>query len=535
MLCPKCRFIRRTANLNGWSLFYRNCDKCSKRTLSMYPPEQKITVYCQPCWWSDEWDGTEYAQEYDSTRPFLEQVKELDAKTPHVALETTYLTLKDCDYCNAIAYGKNCMLATWSDYCENVFFSSFLNGTKDTADCLRMQDSELCYESIGQNKGYRVFFSEECDGCTDVWFSRNCYSCIDCIGCTNLRGATNMIFNEKYSKEDYEIKKSEMKLDTYTGQMAMREKAQIFWQQFPYREYSGNTMNVNVTGEYTYESKNSLDMYLSNGTEDCRYCQFITVKPARDCVDYSGWGNGAELIYDSANIGDNVSNVKFSYYCFPDCLDLEYCMWIIAGKNNLGCANLKRKKYAILNKVYEKEEFEKLREQIIEDMKKTPYIDSTGQKYFYGEFFPAEFSNFAYNTSNAHKFFPKTKEEAMNLGYMWKDEEEQVATATILASELPETIEETDSSITTETTQCSTCTKKFRIVDGEYDLLKKLGMPVPHECLKCREARRFERINKPLELYMRNCANCNTEITTPFSPDRPETVFCASCYQKLFV
>ena len=533
--CPKCRFVRRTANLNGWSLFYRPCDKCSKRTLSMYPPDAQVTVYCQPCWWADDWDGTEYAQDYDESRPFLEQVKELNDKTPHVALETTYLTLKDCDYCNAIAYGKNCMLATWSDYCENVFFSSFLASTKDTVDCLRMIDSELCYESIGQNKAYRVFFSEECDSCTDVWFSRNCYSCVNCFGCVNLRGASYCIYNEQYSREDYFEKLKEFEVDTYSGQMAMRAQIEDFWKQFPYRAYTGNTLNVNVEGEYVYESKNSTEMFMASGAEDCRYSQFITVKPARDCVDYSGWGNGVELIYESANIGDNSSNVKFSYYCFPDCLNLEYCMWVVAGKNNFGCSNLKRKKYAILNKEYEKEEYEALREKIVIDMKSRPYVDSTGQEYLYGEFFSPEFSKFAYNTSNAHKFFPKTQEETLAMGYTWKAEEEQVAVATIQADDLPDSMNETDQSITKETIQCDTCPRKYRIVDGEFGLLQKMGMPVPHQCLKCRELRRFNRMHKPLELYDSTCAKCSEPMKTAYNPEGPETVYCVSCYQQEFV
>ena len=78
--------------------------------------------------------------------------------------------------------------------------------------------------------------------------------------------------------------------------------------------------------------------------ENCKWCQFITFKPAKDCMDYSGWGNNAELIYESANVGENVSNVKFSYYCFPDIINMEYCLWCTAGKNNFGCVNLKRKK-----------------------------------------------------------------------------------------------------------------------------------------------------------------------------------------------
>ena len=52
---------------------------------------------------------------------------------------------------------------------------------------------------------------------------------------------------------------------------------------------------------------------------------------------------------------------------------------------------LKRKQYSILNKQYSKEEYEKLRAHIIEDMKKNPYVDSLGRVYTYGEFFSPGF------------------------------------------------------------------------------------------------------------------------------------------------
>ena len=529
--CPQCRMIRRIACNDGWYLFYRNCDKCGKRTLSMYPPEQKITVYCQPCWWADDWDGTEYKTDYDSSKPFFLQLKELSEKTPYVALETTYSTLKNCDYCNGIAYSKNCTLAYWADFCENVCFSSFLNTLKFSSDCLRGYFSELCYGSMGFSRCYKMFFSDECDDCVDVWFSRNCYGCTNCVACVNLSGASNCIFNVKYNKEEYEEKLKELNIFSYSSLKELEKKAHKFWQTLPYRAYHGHSLNKNVTGDYVYESRNSKDVYIFNGGENCRYSQFVTVKPVKDCYDYSGWGNNSELLYECFNVGDNVSNVKFSGFCFPDVLNVEHSLWCPSSKNNFGCINLKRKSYCILNKEYSKDEYCKLREQIINDMDKNSFIDELGRTWTYGEFFQPGFSKLAYNNSNAYKFFPKTKEEAIKSGYFWNNEIEQVAVATIKGEELPETINNVEFSILSEVISCTLCGKKYKILEMEFNLLKKMNLPIPRECPKCRESERFQRLEKP-ELFDRNCGKCGVGVKTPYAKDRPEIIYCEKCYQQ---
>ncbi len=532
--CPECRLVRRFAFQNTWNLSWRNCDKCGDKTLSVYSPEEKMSIYCQPCWWKDDWDGTEYGMDYDPTRPFLEQVKELTNKTPYSALTSLYISNKNCNYANALAWSKDCYLIFWADFCDNVYYSSLLNTVKYSADCLRALDCELCYESIGINKCYQTFFSEECDTCVDVWFSRNCYNCTNCVGCVNLRGESYSIFNVKYSKEEYAEKLKELGLDSWEKLQELKKTSRAFWLTKPNREYSGNSLNLNVTGEYTYESKNSENMYICSGAEDCRRCEFITVKPAKDCVDYSGWGNNATSIYESVTVGENTDSVYFSLECWPDVFNLQYCIWNISGKNNFGCVNLKRKSYCILNKEYFKEEFEKLKAQIIEDMKKNTYIDAQGRNFPYGEFFPPEISKFPYNKSNAMRFFPKAKEDILAQGYRWSETENPTTTTTIDASSLPDIIENTTSSITNEVISCSHCSRAYKIIPDELNLLIKLSLPIPHFCPQCRQKARFDRLNPP-HLWKRNCAKCNADITTAFAPDRPETVYCEKCYQQEFV
>ena len=144
-----------------------------------------------------------------------------------------------------------------------------------------------------------------------------------------------------------------------------------------------------------------------------------------------------------------------------------------------------------------------MRGKIIEDMKNNPYIDELGRIWVYGEFFPPGFSKFAYNNSNAYKFFPKTKEEALKCGYSWNDEVEQQAEATISGNNLPETISEVDESILKEVISCTTCDRKYKIASLEFDLLRKMNMPLPTRCLKCREKSRFDKLQMP-RLYDRD-------------------------------
>lgn len=531
--CPECRIIRRISFQNTWNLYWRNCDKCGTRAVSIFPPDKKIMSYCPTCWWGDSWDGTEYAMNYDPGKPFLEQLKKLFDTTPFSLLEADHLTIKNSDYSNGIGWSKDCYLVFWADYSDNVYYSSILNGLKHSVDCLRGFESELCYGSTGFSRCYNLFFSEECDDCLNVWFSRNCYGCTNCIGCVNLRGVSNYIFNVKYSKEEYNKKLEEFSVNSWNKLKEFEKKAHKFWLTKPYREYNGHSLNYNVKGEHVYTSKNSKEVYLVNGAEDCKWTQFITVPPAKDCFDYSGWGNNVSQIYESTGIGEGTNLILFSNYCWSESLNLQYCSWNITGKNNFGCVNLKRKQYCILNKQYSKEEYEKLRAKIIEDMKRNPYTDKLGREYYYGEFFPLEFSKFPYNKSNAMKFFPKTKKEALEEGYLWDDKKDTIYKVTKIADSLPDTIKNTDEKVLNNIIECEKCKNGYRIVKGELDLLFKMNLPVPHECPKCRENERFSRMTKP-KMYDRTCAKCSVNIYTPYAPDRPEIVYCVKCYQQEF-
>lgn len=529
--CPYCRMLRRMVFGNLSSFYKRKCDSCGEVVIGLYPSGGETKMYCNPCWWKDNWDGTEYGMDYDEKRPFFEQLIELRKKSVFQALESLYPSNVNTKYTNNSSYQKNCFMTIYADYNEHCAYTTMTAHNKDLLDCYRAKESELCYECVGIYKCYNCKWSEELDSCVNCYFCQSCYGCNDCVGCVNLRNKSYCIFNKQYSRDEYVEKIKELNLNTYDGQQKLKKQAEIFWASAPKRSYHGNSLNINVTGEYVYESKNTKESFLVSGAEDCKYAQYLSLDGSKDCYDYTGWGASASLLYECYIVGEGAYNNKFCSECWPNAQNIEYSFYCVQGKDCFGCVNLKRKQYCILNKQYTKEEYFKLKDKIISNMKANPWKSKAGHIYTYGEFLPPELSPFGYNETMAYEYNPISKEEVENSGYNWFDIPKQIYNVTCKAESLPETFDAIPDSIKQEVIECSTCDKAYNISDVEMELLEQFNQPVPHSCPKCRHMRRFNRTNKP-GLYDRQCDKCKTEIKTPYAPDRPEIVYCEKCYQQ---
>ncbi len=532
--CPECRMIRRFSFMNIRSLYKRICVLCGQNVISMYSSDKKVVMYCDPCWWGDTWDGTEYGVEYDPERNFFEQLKELRDRTPFMALECLYASNINSPYTNYTAYQKNSYLCYFGDYTENCMYSSVLAKIRDCVDCYSIDESELVYEGVGAHKLYNCYFTIDCGDCHDVHFSRNCYDCSNCFGCVNLRNKSYCIWNEQYSKEEYQKKMAEINLASFAMVEKMRKDFKEFSMKFPRRFYQGDSRNKNVSGEYVYQSKNAKDIYKGVAVEDSKHVQFVTLPKTKDAYDYTGWGYDSEKLYECCLVGEGAYNCLFSNECWPNAMNLEYCMYTASGsKDCFGCVNIKKKQYCILNKQYSKEDYEKLKRQIIADMDKNPYIDEKGRVYKYGEFLPVMMSPFAYNETIAGEYFPIRKEGALEQGYTWLEMEKPLYKITKKFHDLPDVLSDTNESIINEVIECMTCNRGFKIIQNEYLFLTKVNIALPRSCPECRHKVRVSETNMP-HLYDRNCMKCNVNIKTAYAPENPEIVYCVSCYQALF-
>jgi len=556
--CPECRTQRRLVLWNSPKVYKRKCDFSGKEIFSSFSSKAPARIYDQKIWNSDKWDAMEYKKDYNFKKPFFEQIRELTKKVPYPSRVITDTI--NCDYCNNVNGIKNGYLLESATNSEDCAYSYRVHSSRDSYDCIHLNSSELCYQGFMLDNCYKSFFSSHCEDSQEIIACQNCINCQNCFGCTNLRHKRYHIFNKSYTKKEYFKKLEEFDIGNFINLKRMLHKINQQHLNYP-KKFMFGRHNVNVAGEYIYNSKNIFDSYSIRNGENLRYCQFLDAKVgAKDVYDQTGFGINAQNTYECNGVGEGVNNVKFSWHCFPECLNIEYCIECRACSDLFGCSGLKHKQYCILKKQYTKEQYEQMIPKIKKHMNDMPYINKKGRVYKYGEFFPIDLSPFAYNETIANEYFPLTKQQALEQGYTWYDKPKNEYKPTIKAIQLPDNIKDTDDSILKEVIECENVrfgvpalagdkslpkgrtpripeicagSSVFRLIPQELKFYKKMNLSLPRLCPDCRHRERIKQRN-PMKLWERQCMNkgCPNEFQTTYAPDRKEIVYCESCYNK---
>jgi hypothetical protein len=535
--CSECRMKRRFAWRNEHNLYKRKDDRTGEEIFSGFPQAAPIKVYEKEYWISDAFDAMEYGKDYDFSKPFFEQFKELAYQVPWPS--RSVLNNVNSEYADQTSYLKNCYLCFSIDDAEDSAYVVRAAKIKKSFDLTQVTDVELCYEGISLNGCYKTFFSENCDSCIDVWLSKNCVGCTNCFGCANLRNKSYCFFNEQLSKKEYQEKLEAFNLHTQSGLRLSQERVKNHLIKFPVKYFRGLRV-IDSMGDYLRNTKDVTQSWFIEDGQAVKYGQNL-YNGAKDSYDYSVWGNDASFIYECLTCGEQINNLKFCFDCWPACRELEYSISCRSSSNLFGCVGLKKKQYCIFNKQYSKEEYLTLREKIIAHMNEMSYKNTKGHVYRYGDFFPEEFSPFAYNETQLIDFWPLLKEDAIDKGYSWREPETREYKITIPATQLPDSTLETPETITKEVIACELCNKAYRIMPNEFVFLKQAGIALPRNCVNCRFSLRSAKINKPF-FYSRQCMcdktnhshpeKCQVGFETSYAPERPEIVYCEQCYQK---
>lgn len=536
--CPECRLFQRLVWRNEKTLYRRVCDMCKKNIVSIYAPDSPYTVYCRECFHGDAWDPLSFGVAFDTERSFFDQFRELQLKVPR--LSSFVFQNVESEYVNGAAFNKNCYMCFVSDHNEDMFYSYATFGSRTSSDLLNCNDCEMCYECLTCTKCYQTKYSEDCTNSQNLLFCKNCVNCQDCIGCVNLKNARYAIFNKTVSKGEYESFAAE--LSSREKLREVKEKAHAYQAGFPVK-YLHGMRNVDVTGDYVLNSKNSRYVFDSDELEDTQYLNHG--HQAKNSQDSYVLVDKSELCYQVVS-GIALNNTICSY-CVWHGYDIAYSDTCENSHHLFGCVGLRKKEYCILNREYTKDEYERISKEIIEQMKKVPHIDAKGRIYEYGDFFPADFSPFAYNETVALEYGSIGAAEAREKGFKWKEEERKKYQPTLLSHNIPGSVDGVDDSITKEVIECAhkgecsdQCTTAFRITSDELALYRRLQIPLPTLCFNCRHAERTQ-VRNPRKLWRRSCmcdrANhmhgeaCSNEFETSYAPERPEIVYCEACYQ----
>lgn len=518
-LCPEERMRRRLANRNERFLYHRKCDLTGKQIISSASADKPYPIYDIDAWWSDKWDATSYGRDFDFNRSFFEQFDELKKVVPRLALQQQQ-PMENSQYCNCASQNKNCYLVFSTNFCEDCYYGSWINFSKDCVDNLSAMKDELCYETVDCNNCYNVIYGEESKNCSDSAFIKNCIGCKKCLFSWGLKNAEYQIFNKKVSPQEYERILKELNLGSFMALEKAKTTFEEMKKQMTVKALYG-IQNENSNGDYIDNCKNSQDVFECNDCEDVSHSNNLETG-VKDSMDFSYWGAKANQIYESQACGYDIYNLKFCVLCWSNCHDLLYCDHCFSTKNSFGCVGLKQKEYCILNKQYSKEEYETLLPKIIEHMK------MSGE---WGEFFPMELSAFDYNETLAQEWLPLTKEETLVSGLRWQ-EGKKVDDYEGPTVSIPDSINEVTDEIMKQILRCDVTGQLYKVIPQELKFYKKMGLPIPHRHPDQRHKDRMAR-RRPRILFDRNCGNCGTDIKTTYAPDRPEKVYCETCYLSL--
>jgi len=532
--CWECRLVRRMSWRNERTLYHRKCDATGKDIITMFAPEQSLLVYERDFWWSDNWDQLASGRDYNFSKPFFQQFREMMEKAPLPNLANSKSI--NSDYGNHSAEVKNCYLHYASFRCEDLSYCSGAVNCKNSLDLYKTANNVQCYDNTLCGDLNRVCFSYDSDESVNCAFLHACKNMIDCLGCINLRNKSYCILNKQYTKEEYVKERAKYDFGSYKQLEEFRKKFKEFKKPYPRR---GGFIHKcqNCIGDNIIGSKNVyMGFDIFDGGEDNKYV-IHGWEGMKDVYDAYGYGGNINGGYEIIDTGVDGANNLFSVFTHV-CRDTKYTYACQNSQNLFGCVGLRSKKYCILNKQYTKEEYEELVPKIIAHMNEMPYIDKKGRVYKYGEFFPAELSPFAYNETIAQEYYPKNKSEVLDAGYRWRESDTKQYKITLQSADLPDHIKDVQDDILNQVIACEhagkcneQCMGAFKIIPSELAFYRAMNLALPRLCSNCRHYARLAQ-RTPFKLWDRQCAKCGKDIKTSYSPDRPEIIYCEQCYNS---
>ena len=440
-------------------LYHAECVLTGKRIVTVVPPDSGYSVYDAAA--STELNAEQYGRPYDFSRGFFAQFAELLRTVPFYSRVGVFSSNENSDYCQGVAWSKNCYLCFRASRAEDCLYSRYIRTGRDLVDCIWCIESELAYSCADITRCYDLAFSDHCQDCSSSRFLYDCTSCRDCFCCVGLSGAQYCFENKQLTESEYRARMLSVNLE--------RRSACDEWRAKLYNLRSGNANRLfldrceNSTGDHLVGCAGALNCYFSFDSYDIEHC--IGVQKLHSSFFCSGLGANSEQLYCCEAVGDQAYDIKFSLNCMSGVQHLEYCLNVCNGSTHcFGCVGLRRSSYMILNRSYSKEEYLSLVARIKEQMR------AAGE---YGEFFPLNLSPFAFNRSEAFDFLPLSENEAVGYGYRWQPEE-PLEPAEV--TDLPDSLDDVSDDVLSQRFRCLATNRLFTVQSKELEFHRRMGL-----------------------------------------------------------
>ncbi|HAQ03154.1 TPA: hypothetical protein DEP30_03420 [Candidatus Nomurabacteria bacterium] len=513
-VCSRCLLKQ---HLSFWMFgkFRKGKSDLSGESMITVLPESRYPLYLLKEWHSDAWDAMDYGVDYNPSESFFKQLQSLQEKVPHPHQNGSNNT--GCDYCDDVWNSKNCYLARSMEFCEDLLYSYRNLKVKNSMDTVICYASERLFSSLNCINCYKLFYSRNSKDCIDSSFLFDCRNCQDCFMCWNLRGKSYCIENIQYTREEYKEKLQSFNLGSYSAIESFKEHFEDILKNEAIHKLNFNIKAYNSTGDNLLNVNNCQNCNTISDSEDAvnaiRGMKHSNTLNANGCWYIELSGNCGECLNSYGLKYSTWSSSRFSEY-LDLCTECEYCF---------GCVGLKKKKYCILNKQYTKEEYEKLKDEIINKMKED------GE---YGKFLPYSMSAGPFNFSTSYLYFPKTtKEEILGLGGYWQDIDESNIEG-MPTSELPDSINDVDESICTQALICPETGWRFNISNNELEFYKQYNIPLPRKHFDVR-IKDLVKYSMVLDTSTYNCFYCKQKIQAFYPKEWGyQNIACENCYQQ---
>jgi len=518
VMCPKCRFKYLLAFWVNGRFRITKSALSGKTIITVIPESAPFPIYERNEFIGDGWDPLTYGKDYDASRPFIEQLVELQSKVPHphqVGAKNV-----NCDWADDMWESKDAYLTRSGGWSEFVNYCYRVIGCKNSIDITFCWNLERSYDCFYCFKSYNLEYSFNSRDCMDSFFLYDCRNCQNCFMSWNLRNQKYCILNQPYSKEEYENKLKEYNLKSRTEIEKLKKE---FWhhiRQDAVHRQDYNFQAVNSTGNFLNNDKNCHQTYFLEESENSRYV--FRGYGNKEVIDSAGCYNLEKSVLcamDQQSGYGNLCNIyttscRYSSY-LDNCEEAEYCF---------GCVGLHKKKYCILNKQYIKEEYESLIEKIKGDMKKN------GE---WGKFWPLSSAYCGYNLTLGGMQFPMEKDEAIKFGAKWDESSESKYENVISGNDLPDSIDEVSDDIVKQRILCSETKLSYNITKDELAFYREHGIPLPSRHFDWRTLERFKPFSLMVISQKGSCCFCKKEIEHYYSKELGfEKIACLECYQR---